>query len=131
VVFGAGILLFGIELRSGPVAFGLVAVGQALCLGSFAVLLAGLADSDNQLDAVGTLVILALCFAGGAWVPAFMLPKFLAASGPFLPTRWMLDGMAGATWRGLGLEHALRCAAVLVGWAALFTAIGVRRFRWG
>jgi ABC-2 type transport system permease protein len=129
-VFGVGALFFGVELRSGILAFSAVALGQAALTGSFALLLAGLAHSEKQLDAVGTLVILILCFVSGAWVPSFMLPQFLQAAGPLIPTRWLLDGMAGATWRGLGLAHALQCAGVLFGFAALFSAVGLRRFRW-
>jgi ABC-2 type transport system permease protein len=130
VVFGIGVLFFGIELRSGPLAFALVVLGQAAFIGSFALLLAGLAHSEKQLDAVATLVILALCFTSGAWVPSFMLPSFLQSIGPIMPTRWLLDGMAGATWRGLGLVHAAEHAGVLFAFAALFATIGIRRFRW-
>lgn len=131
VIFGAGVLFFGIELRSGLLAFALVSVGQAALVGSFTLLLVGLADSERQLDAVGTLVILTLCFVSGAWVPAFLLPGALQQAGPLIPTRWVLDGMAGATWRGLGLGHALQCTGVLLAFSALFAAVGVRRFRWG
>lgn len=131
VVFGVGVLLFGIELRSGILAFCLVASGQAVFMGSFALLLAGLADSDKQIDAVATLVILLLCFVSGAWVPPFMLPEFLQKVGPLIPTRWILDGIAGATWRGLGLGHAVQATAVLFGFSMVFAAVGIRRFRWG
>lgn len=131
VVFGVGMAVMGIELRSGVAAFAAVTLGQAAFVGSFALLLAGLAHSEKQLDAVGTLVILALCFVSGAWVPAFMLPEALQTLGPLVPTRWILDGFAGATWRGLGLGHALECAGVLFAFSAVFATIGVRRFRWG
>lgn len=130
VVFAAGVAFAGIELRSGPLAFTLVLVGQAVFVGSFALFLAGLADSDKQIDAMGTLVILFLCFVSGAWVPPFMLPGFFQTLGPLIPTRWVLDGMAGATWRGLGLMHALQCTGVLFVFSALFAGIGIRRFRW-
>jgi thiol:disulfide interchange protein len=38
--------------------------------------------------------------------------------------------MAGATWRGLGLGHALQTMAVLFAFSAVFAAVGLRRFRW-
>lgn len=130
VVFGVGALLFEVPFRSGLLAFSAVAVGQALFVGSFALLLAGLANSEKQLDSVGTLLVLTLCFISGAWVPAFMLPQFLQSLGPLVPTRWILDGMAGATWRGLGLTHALGHAGALAAFSALFAVIGIKRFRW-
>lgn len=131
VVFGVAMLFFDVSLRSGPLAFALVVLGQAALVGSFALLLAGLANSEKQLDSLGTMAILFLCFLSGAWVPAFMLPEFLQQVGPFVPTRWLLDGMAGATWRGLGLLHAAKCAGALFGFSAIFAAIGLRRFKWG
>lgn len=130
VVFGAGWAFFDVPFRSGPLAFALVTLGQGALVGSFALLLAGLANSEKQLDSIGTLAILFLCFVSGAWVPSFMLPDALAQLGPLMPTRWLLDGFAGATWRGLGLTHALQCSAALLGFSALFAAVGVRRFRW-
>ncbi|GDX83535.1 hypothetical protein LBMAG42_53460 [Deltaproteobacteria bacterium] len=131
VVFGAAMLFFDVSLRSGPLAFGLVVLGQAALVGSFSLLLAGLANSEKQLDSLGTMAILFLCFVSGAWVPAFMLPEFMQQLGPFVPTRWLLDGMAGATWRGVGLLHAGKCAGALFGFSAIFAAIGLRRFKWG
>jgi ABC-2 type transport system permease protein len=130
VVFTVGALFFDVEFRSGLLAFSAVALGQAAFTGSIALLFAGLADSEKQLDAVGTLVILVLCFVSGAWVPSFMLPEFLHTIGPLVPTRWLLEGMAGATWRGLGLGHALQTMAVLFAFSAVFAAVGLRRFRW-
>ncbi len=130
VIFGAGALFFEVPFRSGPLAFAVVVLGQAMLVGSFALLLAGLANSDKQLDSIGTLAILFLCFVSGAWVPSFMLPAFLQDMGPLVPTRWLLDGMAGATWRGLGLEHALRSAGVLGLFSVAFCVVGIRRFRW-
>ena len=131
VIFGAAMVFFDVSLRSGPLAFTCVVVGQAALVGSFALLLAGLADSEKQLDSLGTMTILFLCFVSGAWVPSFMLPGFLQDLGPLVPTRWLLDGMAGATWRGLGLGHALQSMVALFGFSAVFAAIGLRRFRWG
>jgi len=130
VVFGVGIAVFGVELRSGLLAFGLVATGQAALVGSLVLLLVGLADSDKQIDSIGTLAILFLCFVSGAWVPSFMLPEALLKLGPAIPTRWILDGMAGATWRGLGMGHAALSCGVLLAFSAVFATVGLRRFRW-
>jgi ABC-2 type transport system permease protein len=131
VVFSVGALVFSVPFRSGLLAFALVTLGQAAFMGAFTLLLAGLADSEKRLDATGTLLILVLCFVSGAWVPSFMLPSFLQQAGPLVPTRWIQDGMAGATWRGLGLGHAALASSVLFAWAALLGTVGIRRFRWG
>jgi ABC-2 type transport system permease protein len=46
-----------------------------------------------------------------------------------VPTRWAIAGRDAVTWRGLGALAALPSIAVLLGFALLFTAAAVWRFR--
>jgi ABC-2 type transport system permease protein len=41
-----------------------------------------------------------------------------------------VDGLDATTWRGLGASSALMPAAILLAFAAVFTAIALTRFRW-
>jgi ABC-2 type transport system permease protein len=41
-----------------------------------------------------------------------------------------VDGIDAMTWRGLGLDAALWPSAVQLGFALLFAAVAVWRFRW-
>jgi ABC-2 type transport system permease protein len=67
---------------------------------------------------------------GGAWVPTFVFPAWLQQLTVVVPTRWAVDGFDGMTWRGLGLSAAVAPTLVLLGFAALFGALAVFRFRW-
>jgi ABC-2 type transport system permease protein len=130
VVFTVAWAAFDVEIQSGLAAFALVAVAQAAFAGAFALFLAGIGRSERQIDAAATLAILVLCFLSGAWVPSFMLPELVDQLGPYVPTRWILDGFAGATWRGLGLGYALHSALVVLGIAVVVGGIGGWLFTW-
>ena len=71
-----------------------------------------------------------LNFIGGAWVPSFIFPRWLQQLTVVVPARWAVDGLDAMTWRGLGLEAAVLPTIMLLGFAALFGALAVARFRW-
>ena len=57
------------------------------------------------------MVTLLLVMVGGAWVPAFVFPRWLQNASRYAPTRWAVDGLDGATWRGLPFSR--RCAPIM------------------
>ncbi len=125
-VFGCGIVLFGIPIRGPLVGFLAVIFAQALFIGGFAMMLAGLARSEAQLAGIGTLVILLLSFTGGAWLPSFLLPSWLRQIARCLPTIWATEGLAAMTWRGLGAGDALLPVGVLSLWGIGCALVGLR-----
>jgi ABC-2 type transport system permease protein len=75
-------------------------------------------------------VTLLLVMLGGSWIPAFLFPEWLQKLTFLVPTRWAVDGLEGMLWRGLGWNAAVGPILALLGFAALFAAIAVWRFRW-
>jgi ABC-2 type transport system permease protein len=67
---------------------------------------------------------------GGAWVPTFVFPAWLQRITVVIPTRWAVDGLDAMTWRGIGASGAVMPVIVLLGFAAAFALVAVRRFRW-
>ena len=67
---------------------------------------------------------------GGAWVQAFLFPKWLQTLTMFIPNRWAMDGLDGMTWRGLGFSAALQPIGLLLLATAIFTGLAISRFRW-
>ena len=67
---------------------------------------------------------------GGAWVPTFLFPAWMQRATLAVPTRWAVDGIEAMTWRGLPLASAVPAIAVLLGFAVLFEALALLRFRW-
>lgn len=129
LAYAVGIAFFDIPIGS-PVGFALMLVGQALCVGGFALLLAGFGRTARQVDGIGTFAILVMSFAGGAWLPSFLMPDWLRTVALALPTRWTTDGLAAMTWRGEALSVGLLDAGALVAFGAAFAALGIWRFRW-
>lgn len=130
VVYGVGIVVFGIRIQGSIVGFAAVVCAQSLFVGSFALLLAGLGRTKQQIDSIGSFAVLVICFAGGAMFPSFLMPDWLHTVSKVLPTYWATRGLAAMTWRGLALDAAWLPTAVLVAFAVGCTLVGIRRFRW-
>ncbi len=129
LVYLAAMLVFGVRIGSWP---GFIAVVIAFCLlnAAFGLMLATLGKSPATTRGMAMMVTLLLVMIGGAWVPAFVFPKWLQSASLYTPTRWAVDGLDGASWRGLPFADALLPTAVLLGAAAACLGIAIWRFRW-
>lgn len=128
LAYTVGVLGFGIPIHD-PVGFGAVLLGQAVCVGGFALLLAGFGRTGRQVDGIGTFAVLVMSFAGGAWLPSFLMPDWLRTVALSMPTHWTTEGLAAMTWRAESLGVGLMYAGVLIGFGGLFAVIGIWRFR--
>ncbi|MFT3905928.1 MAG: ABC transporter permease [Steroidobacteraceae bacterium] len=130
MIYLTAALIFKVRIE-GSVA-GFVAVGAAFCLlnACFGLMLATLGKSPATTRGFAVMAMLLLVMIGGAWVPAFVFPKWLQSASLYTPTRWAVDGLDGATWRGLPFTSAVTPAAVLVFSAIVCLLIAVWRFRW-
>jgi ABC-2 type transport system permease protein len=59
-----------------------------------------------------------------------LFPAVVQQAVKVLPTRWAMQGMLDIVLRGEGLSAVLPEAAVLLGFAVVFYAIGIWRFRY-
>ncbi len=109
------------RIRSAPLRKGEFILARAL---------ATLGRSAAATRGIAIMAMLLLVMLGGAWVPAFVFPKWLQDASLYTPTRWAVDGLDAMTWRGLPFADAWLPTAVLCGCAILFLAIAVWRFRW-
>jgi ABC-2 type transport system permease protein len=130
VIYLVAALVFGVRIDGSVPGFVAVVVAFCLLNAAFGLMLATLGQSAAATRGIAIMVMLLLVMLGGAWVPAFIFPKWLQDVSMYTPTRWAVDGLDAMTWRGLPLHNALLPAAVLCGSALLFLAIAVRRFRW-
>jgi ABC-2 type transport system permease protein len=130
LIYLAAMLLFKVRIEgSWP---GLIAVSIALCLlnASFGLMLATLGRSASSTRGLAMMATLLLVMLGGAWVPAFVFPRWLQDASGYLPTRWAVDGLDGATWRGLPFDAAVLPTLLLAGTAAACLLVAIWRFRW-
>src|SRR5439155_18970021 len=107
-----------------------VSFACALMAATFGLLIAALGKTPAATRGVTTLAVLMMVMLGGAWVPTFIFPAWLQQATVIVPARWAVDGLDAMTWRGVGLAGALTPIAVLLGFAFLFWAIAMSRFRW-
>lgn len=130
VSFGFAIAVFGVRVSGSIVGFVAVAIACALMAASFGLLIASLGRTPSGSRGLASLAVMVMVMLGGAWVPTFIFPQWLQRFTLIIPARWAVDGLDAMTWRGLGLQAAVMPTAVLLGFAILFAAIAIHRFRW-
>ena len=130
VVFGFARVVFHVRIDGSMAGFLGICIGFSLMTASFGLLIAGLGKTAEATRGLAILVTLMMVMLGGAWVPAFLFPKWLQTLTMFIPTRWAMDGLDGMTWRGLGFSAALQPIGLLLLATAIFTSLAISRFRW-
>jgi ABC-2 type transport system permease protein len=130
VCFTFAMVVFGVRIQGSALGFLGIAVACALMASTFGLLVAALGNSPATARGITTLAVLMMVMLGGAWVPSFIFPAWLQQFTLAVPVRWAVDGLDAMTWRGIGLRGAIAPAAVLFGFAAVFSAIAASRFKW-
>jgi len=129
-VFGFARVVFGVKIEGSFAGFLGVCVAFAIMTATFGLLIAVLGKTPEATRGIAILVTLILVMLGGSWVPAFIFPQWLQKATFAVPTRWAVDGLDAMVWRGSGFGEALWPIGVLLGFAVLFGAVAVWRFRW-
>ena len=130
VSFGFAMIVFGVRIQGSVFGFVGVSIACALMAATFGLLVAALGNSPATARGITTFAILIMVMLGGAWVPSFIFPAWLQTATLVVPARWAVDGLDAMTWRGIGLSGAVGPVLALLGFAALFAAIAVARFKW-
>jgi ABC-2 type transport system permease protein len=130
VMFVFARVVFDIRISGSVPGFALVALSIALMTAGYGLCIASLGKTPEAARPIATLCTLLLVMLGGSWIPAFLFPKWLQSATLVTPTRWAVDGLDAMTWRGQGMEDALKASAVILAWGVAFGAIALWRFRW-
>jgi ABC-2 type transport system permease protein len=128
-----GLRLLGLtplELGNAPLATALVAVVVALCVSGFGILIAAIAKTENQIGGLSNVLVWVMGIIGGGIVPLFLLDRFLGPLPKAVPHYWAIRAYNDLLIRGLGLADVTVEIAVLLGFTALFFAIGLWRFEY-
>jgi len=128
IMFSVARLLFGMAL-SNPIA--LVAISMALSAAAtgMGIMIAALGKTEAQVNGLTTLLTLTLAAIGGCLMPTFVMPSFLRTLSQVTPHAWAMQGFQDVLVRGYGLSGILLESGILMGFAAIFFAIGVWCFR--
>jgi ABC-2 type transport system permease protein len=129
-IYIVAILLFKVRIEGSWPGFIAVVISVCLLNAAFGLMLATLGRNASTTRGLAMMVTLLLVMIGGAWVPAFVFPRWLQNVSSYVPTRWAIDGLDGATWRGLPFAAALTPSLLLIGGAAACLTVAIWRFRW-
>jgi ABC-2 type transport system permease protein len=130
VIYLVALLVFKVRVEGSWPGFFAVVISFCLLNAAFGLMLATLGRSASTTRGLAMMATLLLVMIGGAWVPAFVFPRWLQSASRYVPTRWAVDGLDGATWRGLPFEAAMPPTLVLLGSAAICLLVAIWRFRW-
>lgn len=125
-------LVFGVAIWA--ISGGLLVLTLATCLATtaFGMFLAAFCRTSEQLDAFGTMIILAMSAVGGSMVPRFVMPSYMQPLGLFTINGWSYDGFI-ALIRNEGFPGiALPClvlVAIAAGCATVGSIVLTRRLR--
>ena len=121
---------FGLKLSAyWWMAIPIVACGT-LAFMSIGLLVGSFARTQQSATAVANVIILPMAFLGGAFIPLNYAPAWINGVSYAMPLRYLVLGMQDVMARGEGPASALPAIGILLGIAAVLTAISVRVFRW-
>jgi ABC-2 type transport system permease protein len=123
VMFAVGAIIFGLDLGSAPVA--LVVLTVAVVLSAVCI---GLAAAAYRLERGISIMLIVGALIAGCAFPADWLPPLLQTVNVVLPQTWAMQGYQDLITRGQGFGAVLPEIGVLLGFAAVFFAIAVRKF---
>lgn len=127
VVFGQ--IALGVDYARQPLAVLLIIIALGLWIAALGLLIGIIARDDSQVVLFSLMAMFVFSALGGTWFPLEASSGIFAAVGKIMPSAWAMTGFQNILIRGLGLESAWLPFIVLLGYAALFFALSIWRFR--
>ncbi|SCF28888.1 ABC-2 type transport system permease protein [Micromonospora matsumotoense] len=126
----ATIPLFGMNVAPRwPLALPIMLLGIATFLG-VGLIIGAISKTPEAVSAIGNCVVIPMAFLSGAFIPVELMPDWLRSVSYAMPLRYILDGLVYALAGAGEVGDYWRACLVLVGFATVFTAIGLRLFTW-
>ncbi len=130
LLVGFGILVMHLTWGRDPAGLAVMLVTSALAAAAIGTAMGTFVKSSGQANGLSIMAGMFMALMGGCWYPLELFPPAIQTAVRVLPTTWAMQGMLDLVLRGRGLVDILPEAGVLLGFAALFFAIGVWRFRY-
>jgi ABC-2 type transport system permease protein len=124
-----GQLAFGVDYARAPAGVLVVLAALSLWVASLGLFIGVIAKSQEQVSVFSMISMFLFAAGGGAWFPLEITGRTFSYIGHLLPSAWAMDGFQNVVLRGLGFGSALVPAAIITGYAVLFFAVAVWRFR--
>lgn len=130
LLVGFGIAVMGLDWGHSPAALAVILVAAALAAAALGTTLGTFVKTEGQATGLSIMLGMVMALLGGCWYPIELFPEAARTAVRVLPTTWAMEGLLNIVLRGQGLTGVLPQAGVLLGFGALFFAVGVWRFRY-
>ncbi len=124
-----GQLVFGVDYARAPAGVLVVLAALSLWVASLGLFIGVIAKTQEQVSMFSMIAMFFFAAGGGAWFPLEITGRTFSFIGHLLPSAWAMDGFQNVVLRGLEFGSALVPAAIITGYALLFFAVAVWRFR--
>lgn len=127
----AALPVFGLHVAaSTPLALPVLLAGVTAFF-ALGVIVAAIAGSAEAIAAIANCIMLPMAFLSGTFYPISESPQWMQDVSRALPLRYLIDGVT-AQLSGTGtVGGALTATGVLLAFAAAFSVLAARTFRWG
>lgn len=130
LLVGFGILVMGVKWGNDLGGLAVLMAAFALAGAALGAAVGAFVKTEGQASGLSMVMGMVMALLGGCWYPLELFPSFVQNVVKVLPTTWAMQGMLDLVYRGKGLAGILPEAGVLLGFAAVFLAVGVMRFRY-
>lgn len=129
VLWGVGIVAFGIDLGSSPLAVILVSLAIVFTSSAFGVMLAALVRTAEGASSAGVLASLVLAPLGGSWWPLFITPDWMQALGKLTPHGWANTAFNNLMLFDAGFGDVVVNMVAVAAFGVVFLIVAFTRFR--
>lgn len=126
LIGAAGALLFGVVPHSLPKLL-LAFVAATFAFTGLMMLLASLGKTVQGASGAAWAVMMPLAMVGGAMIPLFAMPPWMAQLSSISPVKWAVLAIEGAIWRGFSLAEMAMPIAILLATGILCGLAGAWR----
>jgi ABC-2 type transport system permease protein len=127
--WGVGLLAFKMDIGNSPAAVIILSILMVITSAAFSLMLATLVKTQRSAGSIAVLASLLLAPIGGCWWPLFLHPGWLQTLAKATPHGWAMSGFNKLILFGANFGDVVPEMLALLGFAALFGAIAVWRFR--
>ena len=130
LLVGFGILVMKVNWGNDLGGLTIMLLAGALAAAALGTMLGTFVKTAGQAMGLSIMLGMVMALMGGCWYPLELFPSAVQNVVKILPTTWAMQGLLDIVLRGRGLLDILPETGVLLGFAAIFFAVGVWRFRY-
>ena len=119
IIVAVAVLGFDVGLDGHYFGIAMACLSASFVAASLGVLLASVCETQPQMHAVSTFLVLVFSAIGGSMVPRFMMPSWLQDISQFTPNHWVIEAFYGVLARGQSVASLWPVWGVLYGVAVI------------